>query len=230
VKTVTIGDVHGDSFWKDIILDVYKYDKIIFVGDYVDSFTKTNEEIYNNLAEIINFAKEYKDKVVLLLGNHDLPYYIPSTINGARVYWCSGFRSVMWYDLHDLFKNNKDLFLPCYQYKNYLWTHAGVSKLLYWDLVSCSKNAKLNIGKVITEEFENRTPFLFNVDFQRGGADTYGGIFWADLRETYKNIPEDLHQIVGHTCINRPFEWHDEVSSITYTDVDPKEFYIKEIK
>jgi len=51
MKTITIGDLHGKDYWKNI--DIEKYDKVIFLGDYVDSFNESNDGIYNNLKEVI---------------------------------------------------------------------------------------------------------------------------------------------------------------------------------
>ena len=35
LKTITVPDVHGHDYWKEINPD--KYDKIIFIGDYMDA-------------------------------------------------------------------------------------------------------------------------------------------------------------------------------------------------
>ena len=70
MKTISIGDIHGRDIWKNV--NPSKYDKIIFVGDYVDSFTISNTTILNNLLDIIEFKKSFKNKVILLLGNHDI--------------------------------------------------------------------------------------------------------------------------------------------------------------
>jgi predicted phosphodiesterase len=34
MKWITIGDIHGRDNWKSI--DITQYDKVIFMGDYVD--------------------------------------------------------------------------------------------------------------------------------------------------------------------------------------------------
>ena len=46
-----IPDVHGEIKWQELI-DL-SCDKIIFLGDYVDSFTITNEQIINNLKQLV---------------------------------------------------------------------------------------------------------------------------------------------------------------------------------
>lgn len=47
LKTVFIGDVHGRSIWKDIVAQE-KADRVIFIGDYFDSFDTTNTYLVHN--------------------------------------------------------------------------------------------------------------------------------------------------------------------------------------
>ena len=124
MKIISVGDVHGRPYWRDI--DPQKYDKIVFTGDYVDSYKYSNEEIFENLKKIIDLKKEFPDKVVLILGNHDLHY-----MWDYESFGCSGFRAAMYHDLHDLFYDNKHLFQIAFQIGNYIWTHAGISKGWY---------------------------------------------------------------------------------------------------
>ncbi|NBP57427.1 metallophosphoesterase, partial [bacterium] len=37
MKTIFIGDIHGRSIWKEIV-EQEKPDRVIFIGDYFDSF------------------------------------------------------------------------------------------------------------------------------------------------------------------------------------------------
>lgn len=70
MRIQTIGDIHGRTCWKNLI-DL-SCDKIVFVGDYVDDYWPvTDEQIIENLLDIIQFKKDYADKVILLLGNHE---------------------------------------------------------------------------------------------------------------------------------------------------------------
>ena len=72
-----IPDVHGRDFWKEAV-DNNKYDKIIFLGDYADPYDFegiTDEVTIENLKSIIAYKQQNPNKVILLLGNHDLHYY-----------------------------------------------------------------------------------------------------------------------------------------------------------
>ena len=55
-------------------INIKNYDKVVFLGDYVDSFTISNIASYENLKDIIRLKKRDPNKVVLLLGNHDIQY------------------------------------------------------------------------------------------------------------------------------------------------------------
>ena len=76
-ELLIIPDVHGRGFWKEAVRGE-NYEKIIFLGDYADPYDL--EGIYDDMAidnfeSIIALKQQYPDKVVLLLGNHDLHYY-----------------------------------------------------------------------------------------------------------------------------------------------------------
>lgn len=232
MKTISIGDIHGRTIWKEI--DPAKYDKIIFNGDYVDSYEHTDGQIQANLLEIIQFKRDNFDKVILNLGNHDIHYYFLY----ENRFGCTGFRPTMAENLHMIFIHNKDLFQVAYQYQNYLWTHAGVS------------NGWLKQNQEEIDEFKERfdvTDYadLFNKMFLtskynhllhqvgkgRKGSHKFGGITWADSEETSNNYLTGVHQIVGHSPIEQITKFGDEKSSIRYIDVFNRvEFLIDENK
>jgi hypothetical protein len=219
MKFLTIGDIHGRDYWKDV--DPTKYNKIIFVGDYLDQFPPmTDIQILENFKDIIEFAKTNPDKVVLLLGNHDIQYKF---LNDG--FGCSGYRPSMAMSLQYLFRENKDLFLVAYQYKNYIWSHAGVTNgWMAWNEKEITDFKERYEPKDIAEMLnmmlktkENR--LLHQVSKERGGRYMHGGITWADRTESFNNYLEGYHQIVGHTPIQQITTFGDEKSSITYVDV-----------
>lgn len=55
MRILTIGDVHGTTAWKRI--SPKKYDLIVFLGDYLDSFTISDEAIMANFKEILRLKK-----------------------------------------------------------------------------------------------------------------------------------------------------------------------------
>jgi len=118
MKHLVIGDLHGKDVWEEV--DISSYDKIVFVGDYVDHWTLPDRFIYQNLQNVIELKRENFEKVELLLGNHDVQYlHYPH-------YLCSGFRPTMQRSLSFLFNENRDLFKVAYQRENFIISHAGI--------------------------------------------------------------------------------------------------------
>lgn len=222
MKTLSIGDIHGRDIWKSIThgssyefnqfmsnpnsgtYPFQQYDKIIFVGDYVDSFTIDNLTILSNLNDIILFKKMVPDKVVLLLGNHDIQYFVPNQT-------CSGYRGVMRNDLYSLFMDNISLFDMAFQHKNYLWTHAGVTEGWLNQLINILSSEMFRFkfyvddtnpqtpSEWINLAWELREPTLFNVDTDSGGVSKWAGPLWVRPRILNNYAINGFNQIVGHT-------------------------------
>lgn len=218
----TISDLHGKDYWKKFIKDNPHIEKWVFQGDYLDSFTHLNIELKDNLSDIIDFKRKYPEKVELLLGNHDIPFFYDDAP------MCSGHRENMKIQLRaDLINENKDLFKIAYQYKNYLWTHAGISNKWYTHYEKylgdhadkCSSMA--DILNMLSETTEGRDK-LFSIGEIRGGYDV-GGPLWADYYETSADFLEceehPLHQIVGHSKVPDIVTFNNEGGSITFCDV-----------
>jgi len=216
MKTLTIGDIHGESNWIDIE-DINQlinennikpiYDKYIFLGDYVDAFHKTNVRILKNLLKIIKFKKKYPENIILLWGNHDIQYLLD-----YNKYGCTGYRPTMQYDLHDIFKENNSLFQFSFQIDDTIWTHAGISNWWYENkyipYFNSEENKKFNIldedntlSKNLNNLFFHESNILFNVGKSRGGWNKTGGPLWCDKNELITDPLNHFNQIVGHTTI-----------------------------
>lgn len=240
MKTISIGDIHGRDSWKEILfgsLDSYTfwreayisgapfdwnpdlpflaYDEIIFIGDYVDSFDIPSPIILRNLEEIIDLKKILGDRVVLLLGNHDIQYFV-------RDNQCTGYRSDMKYDLEDIFRKNEDLFKMAHQNGLYLWTHAGVRSLWLRELRESLYDKRMRFRKVlmadkpvtIADEINMGWSFrlypIFYVDPASGGFEAYGGPLWLRPGGLDRDPIPGMTQIVGHT----------EIASIKSSSID----------
>jgi predicted phosphodiesterase len=200
-RILTIGDVHGRTCWEsiadiNILVDTPNldtdYDLYIFIGDYTDSFTETSLTILNNLKRLIQFKDNYPDKVILLLGNHDLQYLYEYEGHG-----CSGFRPTAYFDLHELFTRNKDKFQVAFQLDKFIWTHAGLHKGWYeFEFPFQSERIADDLNGALKQNVRS----LFDCSFHRGGFKRAGGPFWADKQETSKKPIEGYHQIIGHTA------------------------------
>lgn len=198
MKYIIIGDVHGFSDWKEIIKEHPDYDKVIFVGDYLDSFTISVDDQVSNFKEILNFKKDNLDNVILLIGNHD--YHYSNRCPAYEFY--SGYKNktkTMVYDiLNDAIANN--LMQACILLENkYLISHAGITetwKNLYFPEI---KENKL-IDTINEYMHTNPNVFSFNGFDGYGDNRTQGPLWVRPLSLSYDKY-SDYTQIVGHTSI-----------------------------
>lgn len=197
LKFLIIPDLHGSSKWKQLV--EVPHDYTIFLGDYCDSYSHTDKEIFENLKDIIKY-KEDNQNCVLLLGNHDVHYALLRT-KVFRQVLCSGFRGSMSHDLNELFTANKNKFQLAFEYKNYLFTHAGVTRMWANEYLSKDKS----IADQLNTLYKNMDDCVFTVGRRRGGWSKYGGPLWADKSEFDQNIDSllpGIHQVVGHTPVH----------------------------
>jgi hypothetical protein len=195
MKIITIGDLHGLDNWKSI--DPKRYDRIIFLGDYVDSFFIQDFNIVYNLEEIIRFRIKYPDKVILLLGNHEISYLY-------SMYRCSGYRPRIAQHILKLLNDHSKLFSLSFQQSNYLWTHAGLQLDYFNKYIQpvVMNSGDGNISSVLNRLYERIFEPLFEVGPERNGEDgNIGGPLWVHSTVLAKSPLNGYHQIVGHTPV-----------------------------
>ena len=124
-----IPDIHGRIFWKEPCKE-FQGEHIVFLGDYLDPYKHQNisEKIaLDNFKEILEFKKNNKDLVTLLIGNHDL-HYKDMFKDVYRVRFCYSIAE----EAKQLFENNKENFQIAYEINldniKILFTHAGVTE------------------------------------------------------------------------------------------------------
>ena len=187
-----------------------KFDKVVFLGDYCDDWNAQPEDSYQLVSDLIEFKKEFPDKVILLLGNHDLSEWM------ANHFYCSGFNPTTHFIIKNLFEDNQDLFQLTYSDGNHLYSHAGVEvnwlKNLYIiDDIYLPKNDKnpdvwsdyFNwvYRNRDTDEIANKVfPRLADVGGMRGGLGS-PSLIWADKEELIRSSLPFINQIVGHTPV-----------------------------
>lgn len=214
INIVVIGDIHGRHTWKEIVVK-HPEDTIVFLGDYGDPYEPmANEEIISNLREIIQFKRNNPERVVLLLGNHDMHYIFPEFPQGSR------YNRNMLYKYRDLFEENRSLFQFAWHSGNTLFTHAGVTNS-WWN--EDFKGAPYQDAGSVAEQLNNPFPpqlrTLFQVGYNRGGYSRNGGIFWADIEETAEDPLNRIYQVVGHTRIKDVYTVEKSPSTkITFCD------------
>lgn len=195
MRTLVLGDIHGHSAWKSIVNNE-KYDNVVFLGDYLDAFNVTPEDIADNLLDIIKFKEKMGDKCHLCYGNHDHSYW-----NSER---CSGYN---WHGRHlymplleDMFRENMlDLI---YIQDDIIFSHAGVSD--YW-----LKNVTM-LDDVREVNFDSVTLDSLNWNMLTG-YDGYGNTIsqspiWIRPQSLLKSKVDGYRQIVGHTNMGTPVD------------------------
>ena len=206
-KLLVIPDLHGRPFWKKTVEDnINKVDKIIFLGDYLDPYPWegiTRKDAIRNFDDVIAFKASNEDKVVLLLGNHDLQY-----VNKRKFYTRSRYDSSNSYHIEGMFRSHRSFFKIAHEEyvngKMYLFSHSALipqwyerHKELIGELNVENLNKLLDIPQGITA--------LCEVSRYRGGYDKDGSIVWAHITEA-ENLKEKLnenipwgYQIFGHS-------------------------------
>lgn len=182
MRTIYVGDLHGKLEVAQTILK-NKHDKIVFVGDYLDSFDRTISDQISTLKMVLEATKAEPERVIALRGNHEWSYLYP------QFYACSGFnqntlartkplRESMLTDLKDSYFDED---------ARVLVTHAGISQswLDYIDM-------DLDVALLKASDRQWNM-----VGRARGGTEAPGPV-WCDYWQEFEPVPW-LSQVFGHT-------------------------------
>ena len=124
MKILIVPDVHGSHKWEEVKNKIDTVDKIVFLGDYFDSWENEWPDQGENFKNICDFKRANADKVVLLIGNHDFGY-----ISGTREGGCvSGHQNSKISEIRALITANLDIIDLAYEADGWVFSHAGFSK------------------------------------------------------------------------------------------------------
>jgi predicted phosphodiesterase len=223
-KILVIPDTHGKIKWFDLILSFKNFDKIIFLGDYFDSFDESIENQITGFFKVVELIKSNPEKYIALLGNHDMQYLKPEFMNYPIQ--CSGFQTNQNFRIYSLLKENLKLFKIAHQEnldsKTVLFSHAGVTTSLikeclrikinkpYEDIIDEFMINKNIAGLLNFCLIELNLEYLHWCGKSRGGNNKFSGPFWCGLKELendcIQNSYLDFVQVVGHTRIETPYK------------------------
>lgn len=206
MRLFIVPDVHGRTNWQQPVADFLRQataaDRVIFLGDYNDSFTVPDGAMLDNFLDVLLLKEREPGRVVLLLGNHCFPYlFYPS-------FRCSGFRSALAPALHLLFRKHRHFFQMACQFGPYLFTHAGVSEvwletnrlaLLVLTGTGIRHSALPTVLNQLLQTDRGRQ-LLWQVSAYNGGRDGVDGPLWVRPRELARSLLPGLIQVVGHTA------------------------------
>lgn len=196
MKTLLIGDIHGRTTWKEII-QKESPNRVIFIGDYFDSFNIKGIDQLHNFNEIINFKENSDIEVILLIGNHDHHY-----MRVGETY--SGYQPALQYDFEFSLKSNIKHLQVAYSFENILCSHAGISKT--W----LDNTFHWNIETLVDDinELYKYQPTKFNfTGFDPYGDSPHSSPIWIRPKSLVRSnrdteLKKKYIQIVGHTEFN----------------------------
>ena len=222
MKILVIPDIHEDlEFLKYIIAveDTAAFDHVVLLGDYFDPPGVVNpcESKLQQVAWTLVGLKELLgDRLHMLCGNHDLPYYALRPACGERGgdpnevigQWLgnttlerAAIINAIWNE--DFWKSLEGAVLL----DGWLFSHAGVHPD-WWpkDLGSTESRYRWLQGEW-TQAFANiykeEEHPIFGVGFARGGLLPFGCPLWQDWNLEFEDALE-VPQIVGHTrCVKQ---------------------------
>ena len=200
MKVLFVGDVHNHTYIFDDVKrldDKYNFDRVIFLGDYVDDWNTDNYKSLETLETLFKLKENNPNKYTLLIGNHELSYL---------GYKCSGHQ----YELEDVMEmklkehiEDIDFYtsVRCDQ-NEYICTHAGLNNG-YVDKILGGDNWKETLEDMNKNKLFNLQQ-LSMCSYLRGGRDEFSSFLWTDKREhAYYALQEKKvpYQIVGHTPV-----------------------------
>lgn len=178
------------------------FDKVIFLGDYIDGFVESDQDMLYCLEKVIELKKLYKDKIILLLANHEFSYL---------GYPCSGHRFHIEDKINNILSENKHLFQICYAINDVIFSHAGltnswINKYLNHSLddIYIKKNHDKNfeIQRLVSFINNNLLDLSEVGRYRSNGTQTgSGSCIWVDKRELLEDNLLNCHQVIGHTPV-----------------------------
>lgn len=195
MKIIAIGDTHGRYDWSKIVDRENDADKIVFIGDYVDTHENIPPEIQlSNLRAILGFKRANPEQVVLLIGNHDFHYLraVNEHYSGYQIGYCHDFQNEFEIALME------GLMQMAFRHEKFLFTHAGVTHT-WADKFSISKETP---DETINMLFKQQvTPFKFRIgkNGSMSGNDVTQGPIWVRPQSLALDKIDNFIQVVGHT-------------------------------
>lgn len=211
MKVVTIGDIHGRSYWKEVIKNELDFDVLVFIGDYWDSFDISFEHQMHNFNEIIKFKEGIEltssnKQVILLIGNHDWHYlpYIEDTHT-------SGYQTQYAFKIKELMRENHNHFIMAYENDGYLFSHAGISEKFL--NATYPDWALDNIVQDVNDLFKHKPNAFGLIGPDPYGRNTHDTPIWIRPKSLMNanadsEISRKYTQVFGHTALPNVQKFH----------------------
>jgi predicted phosphodiesterase len=197
-KTLVIGDIHGMATWK-LIVHQEKPDRVIFVGDYFDSFDISGVEQIANFKEIIEYKKSTTAEVIMLIGNHDHHYFPEIGHTGT-----SGYQYGIAPNIVQVIDENREHLQIAYRFDDVLCTHAGVSETFMDYKFGVGKWDIDKIVPLLNNLFKHKPRMFSFYGRNPYGDDKYQTPIWIRPKslmvDNQNKLCKEIIQVVGHTA------------------------------
>jgi len=221
MKVLVVSDLHGRTCWrkpvKKFLSTAGTADRVVFLGDYNDSFDVTDELMLENFRAILRLKQRHTTQVVLLLGNHCLPYLLYPD----PVFRCAGFRPSLAPRLAKLYQTHKSYFKVAFAAGRTLLVHAGVSEkwltnnaLLLLKLTGhdAYSTDTYSIAEVLNALLDTQAGYylLWQASPDNGGTERYDSPLWVRPARLLKDgLLSGWIQVIGHTEVSSPARFDD---------------------
>ena len=214
-KLIAVGDVHGqlEGFVKILrhakLIDAKNHwcgghNRLIQIGDILDRgpFSLKVDAL---LEKLQIEAEASGGEVIRLVGNHELELMMEN-------YLITEFERTQAMQIRERMIEQvlSGELRAAYAYKDFLFTHAGVTRRLLRIFKlrldnPCAASLAILINFIFKESIKHsffKHP-IFNISVSRKGPDRFGGIFWEDLQDLLASYPQGspLWQVLGHTPV-----------------------------
>lgn len=239
MKILIIPDQHGQSNGLKVAKEkIDEVDFVVFLGDFFDNYLHAYRgmKAVENFKDICSFARSNKEKVKLVIGNHDLDNYI---------YFgqCSGFQREWFNEYNKALAENIDLLNIAYEIDGYVFSHAGFSTKWvesleekeweedfisndYWKSLTVVEKTnylfhkQFNESGYINRDHNLRDWFTFyRWDMSGYGENPYQSPIWIRPQVLLENAYFNK-QVVGHTeyCVDNYVALKDKESYVLLCD------------
>jgi hypothetical protein len=205
MKIAVIGDIHGTTkfleCYKNIQENDADVDKIIVLGDWFDPYL--NIDLDTMIERYNEFVKIWKsdDRIVSILGNHDLAGYIIQNDCTSRTERFS--KNIQ--RIADVIEPNLSESYLTYKVGDYIFSHAGVSQDWLNDISQYTTHNYvddiMNCKKGWTEDELSDICTFYPYDFGRYGNNIHQSCVWIRPQSLYECAIDGYNQVVAHTKV-----------------------------
>lgn len=189
-RYLVVGDLQNNYNVIPYLID--RPEKILFIGDFVDSHDFTRREQFNGFMHVLNLIES--DRAIALFGNHEMSYM------GPRSMRCSGHSGTMQAKMMPYLSRARKLLMPYLYHEatRTLFTHAGVTKAL-WDRYDLTFET---FTDTLYEWSQDPDSPFYGIGCGRGGQAEVAGPLWCDW-DTEFDAVDGLTQVVGHSSYKK---------------------------